>query len=112
MSEHTDRCCSACLACSEGHSAREGVCLLKVASRALQWARAGSPLRPAAGASASVLVCAATRLVGTSLTCKNVCANSWQEMFLCLNEHLELSTFLQAGLLFSLPIYFVFTSRC
>jgi len=47
------------------------------------------------------------RLVGAFLACENVCANSWQEVFLCLNEHLGMSTLLQASLLFPLPIYFI-----
>lgn len=59
-----------------------------------------------AAASASVLVCAAAWLVGTSLTWEKVCASSWQEVLLCLNEHLGMSTFPQASLLFSLPVYF------
>lgn len=68
---------------------------------------AGGLLRPAAGASASVLVCAATQLVGTSLTCEKA---SWQEVFPCLNEHLVMSTFLWASLMFSLPICSVLMS--
>lgn len=86
------------LAHSEGHPARVGTC---------RWS-----LEPTAGTSAPILVCAAAWLVGTSLTWEVVCASSWQEVFLCLNEHLGMSTFLQAGLLFSLPIYFNVSIMC
>lgn len=76
-------------------------------SQTLWRACAGSLLGPAAGASASVLVCVATQLVGTSLTCEKVC---WQEVFLCLNEHWVMSAFLQASLISSLLICFALTS--
>lgn len=111
VSEHTGCCRSACLARGGGHPAREGVRLLKIAIQTWRWACAGGPRRPTAGASASVWVRAASQVVGMSLTCEKVCANSWQEVFLCLNEHSGMSTFLQASLLFSLPIYFVLTSQ-
>lgn len=114
---------SACL-CTQAAAAAPGCPTVRVT---LQGKVCISPKQPAtlalgtfrwsleatAGASALVLVCAKpAQLAGTSLTWEKVCASSWQEVFLCLNEHLGMSTFLQGSLLFSLPVYFNVSVLC
>lgn len=66
MSVHTGCCCSAWLLHSEGHPAREGVDVPKIASHSCSGHIQAVP-GATSGASASVLGCAAAQLAGTSL---------------------------------------------